>query len=436
MFQWVPRQEDGSLATMAGFAIPMKGLFVWVKDVDIIEKVMTDKKTFPTRGDTGFSAWVPEGLLALPTGPKWQLHRRLVSRFLSTEHLRNYGKTIEEKTEELLALWRTAAETAEPQDVQGQLSRTTLDVISVVAFGVNSGIQTTDDQIRLAEAADTILNESALRTTEAPIMPYITPGRQKRFQEAVQWVRQMLFSNHVIQGDADTQKNIISMLRSVQKSGDEEITDEEIIQEVMTIGGAGHETTANTISWALLLLAHNPLEQVRLQHEADLKVAGNCATFDESQNLEATLCAIYETLRLYPTVPAFPRESAVDCVLGGYDIPRGSRVIVSLMQVNRNPKWYPEPDEFRPSRFAGVGPPKPSQPVGVPGAPEFAFLPFGAGSRTCVGQRLAVLEAVQILSAVMKAFTVRLPENAPTVFEHSSITLRPKGMRLVFEKRS
>lgn len=192
-----------------------------------------------------------------------------------------------------------------------------------------------------------------------------------------------------------------------------------------------------------------------MQHEADERVAGACATYEESHKLDATLAAIYETLRLfvipfkcisscealtlsktrYPTVPNFPRECAFDCKLGGYDIPKGSRVVVNLMELNRNPKWYPEPEEFRPARFIGVGPPKPSLPVGAPGAPQFAFLPFGAGSRTCVGQRLAILEAVQILSGVMKRFTVHLPSDPPVVVEHSSITLRPKGMRLIFEKR-
>lgn len=90
-------RSDARRVLRADFIHPLirfsgiQGLFVWVRDVDIVEKVMTDKTTFPTRGDTGFSTWVPEGLLALPTGPKWQLHRRLVSRFLSTECLRNYG---------------------------------------------------------------------------------------------------------------------------------------------------------------------------------------------------------------------------------------------------------------------------------------------------------------------------------------------------------
>ena len=91
---------------------------------------------------------------------------------------------------------------------------------------------------------------------------------------------------------------------------------------------------------------------------------------------------------------------------------------------------------FKPARFKGKGPPKPSQPVGVPGAPDFAFMPFGAGGRTCVGQRLAVLEAVQILSGVLKKFDVRMPTDTPNVVEHCAITLRPKGMRLQFAKRA
>jgi cytochrome P450 len=117
-------------------------------------------------------------------------------------------------------------------------------------------------------------------------------------------------------------------------------TNKQKTNKVLTINGAGHETTANTLSWALQLLALHPVEQRRLQQEIDAIVTGESATFDEAQKLELTLCAVYETLRLYPTVPNYPRQAAVDCKLGGYDIPRGSAVVVAQMSINRDPRWY------------------------------------------------------------------------------------------------
>ena len=102
--------------------------------------------------------------------------------------------------------------------------------------------------------------------------------------------------------------------------------------------------------------------------------------------------------------------------------------------INRNPSLYPEPDLFKPDRFIGTPLPRTSLPVGAPGGAAFGFLPFGAGSRTCVGQRFAVLEGVQLLAGIIKAFRIRPPPDL-TVREHVSITLRPRGLRLFFAAR-
>ena len=106
------------------------------------------------------------------------------------------------------------------------------------------------------------------------------------------------------------------------------------------------------------------------------------------------------------------------------------------MKKNRDPNVFPDPDMYRPSRFHGISPPMPTQPVDIPGTPLYSFLPFGAGGRSCVGQRLAVAEALQIMSAVMKSFHIRIPDDMPPVEEFSSISLKPRGMRLIFEKRN
>eukprot|EP00038_Savillea_parva_P004469 m.138086 g.138086 ORF g.138086 m.138086 type:complete len:542 (+) comp11478_c0_seq1:1842-3467(+) len=422
---------------VAGLAVPFKGLHVSISDSALIESVMADKATYASRGDVGFQSWIPQGLLALPTGPQWRLHRRLVTRFLATDYLRKYMLVMQKFTMDMIEEWKIAADSQEPQDVQRQVSHWALLVISQVAFGIDSVFQSKEDYTAHQEKAEIILGETTRRYVDVvPFMEYITPARQRRFREAVQWCREKLAAGGTFDGQEEGDLNMISMLRKVQRDGTEKLTDEEIIQEVMTLNGAGHETTANTLSWAFLMLAHHPHEQAKLQREADEIVKGPCASLEETQKLTDTLCALYESIRMYPTVPVFQREVAADTTLGGYDIPKGSFILINNMKKNRDPNVFPDPDTYRPSRFRGVSPPKPGQPVDIPGTRSYSFLPFGAGGRSCVGQRLAIAEALQIISAVMKTFTIRVPDGHPPVTEYSSISLRPKGMRLIFEKRT
>lgn len=219
-----------------------------------------------------------------------------------------------------------------------------------------------------------------------------------------------------------------AMLRATEEDGTTpSMSHGEIKDELATLRGAGHETTSNTLCWTLMLLCRNAAPMERLRAEVDAKVKGAAPTFDEIATLDYAHQVVYETLRLYPTVPAFPRLAARNTTLGGYDVPRGSLVFVQQSAMNRNPNVWPDPTVFRPERFDKLPELKPSKPVGVPGGGQpFGFVPFGAGPRTCVGQRLAMLEAVQILAAVVKRFDVCLARPGEEVAEYADITLGPK----------
>merc|ERR1712196_54604 len=117
-------------------------------------------------------------------------------------------------------------------------------------------------------------------------------------------------------------------------------------------------------------------------------------TAEEVKKLKYTRAVFYETLRLYPTVPHFPRVAAKDSKLGGYDVPKGATVAVIQSALNRSDKLWKQPESFQPERFMAesVKDPITSKPVGVPGGSEYGFIPFGAGQRTCIGQRFALLE--------------------------------------------
>ena len=173
-----------------------------------------------------------------------------------------------------------------------------------------------------------------------------------------------------------------------------------MIEEVLTIGGAGHETTANTLSWAMLLLAENPEKQETFWKEIAAKVVGEVPTFEEAKRLDYARAILYETLRLYPTVAMFPRMSAQDCKMHGYDIPKGSMVVVSQEVLNRNPAWFPEPDAFKPERF--------EQHSGGP----VTTLPrcFAASLLSCLSVSLSLSLSLCVFS---RCVSLSVCENAP-----------------------
>jgi hypothetical protein len=117
--------------------------------------------------------------------------------------------------------------------------------------------------------------------------------------------------------------NMVAALKQAVDPEMGKLTDREILDEFVTIRGAGHETTSNTLSWAIMLLAQNPVEQDRLFTEVDRRVAGSTPTVDEAEELRLCHMCIYETLRLFPTVPSFPRLAVQNCRLGGFDVPAG-----------------------------------------------------------------------------------------------------------------
>jgi len=388
-------------------------------DPDDVQQILTDKETWPTRGHTGFDDLIGEGLLGMETGPKWASHRRLVSKFLSESHLKAFSTVIQEETRVLLRKWTTAAG-GNDVDAQYDLSMAALDIIMRCAFGVpkeflSQGIKHEDN--RIVHGLDAALKTIILATAVPGFQWLPTPNNVKVWQALRDFdelsTRVFELGKKRFEENPHGPPTMLSeflRMRKEKEADAENLTDSAILDELTTIRGAGHETTSNTLSWAMLLLAQNPAELELARSEVDAGIAGDVATFDEARALKRINAIFYEALRLYPTVPSFPRETHRDARLAksGYDVPAGSLVLVSQHPMNRNPELFPDPDAFKPERFLDVGELQMSKPVGGPHHP-FSFVPFGAGQRTCVGQRLSQIEAVMMLSAVVKNCTWCVP---------------------------
>ena len=194
-------------------------------------------------------------------------------------------------------------------------------------------------------------------------------------------------------------------------------SDAELRNEAVTMLLAGHETTASALSWTFALLAAHPEAAARVRAEVEQVLGRRPPTLADLSQLSFVTQVIQEAMRLYPPIWAIERRAVSDDVIGGFAIPAGSSVIVSPYVLHRHPRFWPDPEHFDPSRFAG---PKP-----LP-----AYLPFGAGPRYCVGSEFAMTEARLVVAMVTQAWRLTLVPGHPVV-PHPSLTLRLRhGLRM------
>jgi cytochrome P450 len=195
------------------------------------------------------------------------------------------------------------------------------------------------------------------------------------------------------------------------------MTDVQLRDEVMTIFLAGHETTANALSWALYLLAMHPPAYARLRDEAVSVLGGRSPRFEDLPRLGYALQVFKEALRLYPPAYVVSRCTTRDVEIGGYHVAKGTDVFVNIFGMHRRPESFGDPERFDPSRFA---------PDLEKNIPKGAYLPFGAGSRICIGNQFALMEGQIVLSALAQRVIFSRADTRPVTPE-PLVTLRPSG---------
>jgi cytochrome P450 len=210
--------------------------------------------------------------------------------------------------------------------------------------------------------------------------------------------------------------DLLSMLLAARDDDGSCMTDRQLRDEAITIFLAGHETTANALSWTWMLLAQNPAVEAKVHAELDAVLSGRTPSLDDLPNLQYTSHVITESMRLYPPAWGMARVAIEDVEIGGYPIPKGCGVSLAQWVVHRDPRWFDAPGEFRPERWEGDL---------MKRLPRFAYFPFGGGPRQCIGNSFAVMEATLLLATIAQRFRISLVTGRPIV-PMPSITLRPR----------
>ena len=215
------------------------------------------------------------------------------------------------------------------------------------------------------------------------------------------------------------------LMAAVDEDGSQ-MTRQQLRDETMTLFIAGHETTAQMLAWTWYMLGEHPEVETRLHEELQGALGGRAPQGSDFSKLPYLQAVITEILRLYLPAYIIARTSIDPCVIGGYEFPTGSTMLLSQWVMHRDPRYYDAPDEFRPERWIdGL----------ADRLPSGAYFPFGDGPRRCIGQGFALLEAAMVIATIAQRFRFRLVPGHPVVPE-PLITLRPRhGIQMTLEAR-
>ncbi|KAK7576458.1 hypothetical protein V9T40_012744 [Parthenolecanium corni] len=377
--------------------------------------------------------WLCEGLLT-STGTKWHLRRKMLTPTFHFKVLENYIPIFNRNAK---LLTKKLSEQSEPVDIDAYISLCTLDVICETAMGTSLDFQ-------LGEAADYV---SAIRKTGEIILKrnltfwmyknwlfYLSPtGREfsrvvkrlHKFTENVIKERKIIFNQIQASQDEDEngsykqRKSFLDCLLQMQRENPDEMTDEGIREEVDTFMFEGHDTTSVALTWALFMIAAYPEVQEKIREEI-FSIFGDSdreATVQDLHQMKYLEMVFKETLRLYPSVPYISRWLIEDLQIKNYTIPAQTNVSIIPYLIHRNEKIYTDPEKFDPDRFS---------PDVAKQRHPYAYIPFSAGYRNCIGQKFATLEVKVILSTILRKLKLSTTMKKEDVKVLPQMILRPQ----------
>ena len=339
-----------------------------------------------------------DGLFTID-GEFWKSQRRLVQPAFNREHIAGTAANAANATEAMLERWAGAADRGQPLDIRDEMIRLTL-AINLQSMLGSQGIEETE---RLGQAFLVMEHEMNLVEEFLPIrLPanFPTPGRL-RFRRARRTVDD--FINRVIserRRDGPQGSDLLSILVFARdEQTGEGINDQILHDHMLTFLNSGHETVADACTWTFYVLSQYPDVYRKLHKEVEVALGGRPPGVADLPALAYTQSAIQETMRLYPPGWGFGRTAIADDEIGGYAIPANSLVIMSPYVTHRSPAWWDSPDVFDPERFSAER---------SRGRPRFAYYPFGAGPRQCIGMYLAMMEVPLIIAMVTQKYRLNL----------------------------
>ncbi|MDN3026880.1 cytochrome P450 [Streptomyces sp. S.PB5] len=374
----------------------------------------------PVAGDGLFTAYNHE--------PNWQLAHDVLAPGFSREAMAGYHPMMLAVAERLTAHWDREAAAGRAVDVPGDMTKLTLETIARTGFGHDFGSFERDRPHPFITAMVGTLTY-AQRLNSVP-WPGLLREAGRRNEADIAYLNRtvddLVQERRGTSGDGDL---LDRMLETAHPETGERLSSENVRRQVITFLVAGHETTSGALSFALHYLSRHPEVAARARAEVD-RVWGDAETpgYEQVAKLRYVRRVLDESLRLWPTAPAFAREAREDTVLAGdHPMRRGAWTLVLTPMLHRDPEvWGADAERFDPDRF---------DPKAVRTRAPHAFKPWGTGARACIGRQFALHEATLVLGLLLRRYELRAdPGYRLRIAER--LTLMPEGLRLHLERRS
>lgn len=354
--------------------------------------------------------------LLCSNGEFWKRQRQFMQSSFHGDQVRGYVELMSVACQQLLDEWERGPEMT-MREVSSEMMRLTYTIVARALFGADLS----DNAVRIKPSIRYLLDrtfKALQRVINAPgWIP--TPGN-RRFAKALREMDEVVYD--IIDNHQPSDDLLTTMLEARDPESGEGLTRKQVRNETITLLISGHETTANALSWTFHLLSKHPEFQEQAREEVANVLGGRSPTLTDISNLNFVTQVIRESMRLYPPIWLMERHVINDDTINGFHIPQNSSVVVCQWTMHRHPKFWDEPEAFRPSRFDG--------------APTPAYLPFGAGPRFCIGNEFALLEAKIITAMILQRYRIKPVEGA-RIEPFPGITLPPRhGMPLQLERLS
>jgi cytochrome P450 len=362
-----------------------------------------------------------EGLLT-SEGDFHRRQRRLAQPAFHRARIASYATAMTDYALQLRERWRDS----ETLDISEEMMQLTLAIVGKTLFDAN----VVSDAQEVGEAMTVVMD--LFNTITIPffdLLQKLPLPQMRRFDLAKARLDAIIY--RLIEKRRRSGKDrgdLLSMLLLAQDTeGDGgQMTDTQLRDEVMTIFLAGHETTANALTWTWYLLSQNPDAETKLHAELDAVLEGRLPTFEDVAQLKYTEMVLAESMRLYPPAWAIGRLAIGEVELAGYVVPKKSLVLMSQYVMHHDARYFPDPLRFDPARWSTDA---------RESRPQFSYFPFGGGPRRCIGEGFAWMEGVLLIAALAQQWQMRLVPNHPVALK-PVITLRPKyGMRMTVTSR-
>jgi cytochrome P450 len=433
-----PLVSGAAGADMARFTFNRRTAFL-LKHPDLVDHVLFDgvehyRKSIEyelLRAAVGLSLFTDED-------ESWRRHRMLLNPVLAKRHLESLFDLMVEPIEAFVEKLDDGSDRIEMQMSDG-MTELTLDVVGSALFGrgmadlarrigprVTSGLRAAERATRLIllfNPPALLARAIASGVRRVPVLPPPLSGLHDILEVIDETVWGVIHERRANPGRDD---DLLGLLLSVRDEDGKPLPLKRVRDEACTFMLAGHETTANALSWMWYLLALNHGARERMLAEVDEVLGGRSPTFADVERLPWTAACFLEAMRMFPPAWIIPRVCVADDELGGHRIRKGAAILIPIYALHHDERFWSQPEVFDPTRFL---------PENANKHHRSSYLPFGAGRRVCAGKAFAVIEGTIVTAIMSQRFTYELVPGFPVVPE-ATLTLRPRhGLPMVARRR-